>query len=118
MLDFLPGHPELSVPKELTASTYYDLKVWNNALAYLEQAEDTCVFLYKDTVYFMMAYCSGKCRNYAEEERYYRKSLEILPEQGVAKNNLAYCLYRQGKYGEARKILEECLAFMKRKYNN
>ena len=109
VLDFLPGHHELVFPKEIIANTYYDLKMWNNALAYLEQIEEAPVFMYDDTLYFMLGFCSGKCRAYRNEVEYYRKSLAANPDQGIALNNMGYSLYRQGEYTEAKKVFEECL---------
>jgi len=34
----------------------------------------------------------------------------LFPEQQYTRNNLGYCLYRQGKYEEAKAVFEECLA--------
>ena len=109
LLDFFSSHQSLNLPRELLACAYFDLKMWGNALSYLEQVQDESAFLYPYSVYFMMAYCSGKMRNIKDEEAYYRKSLEIFPDQGLARNNLGYCLYKQRRYAEAKKELEESL---------
>ena len=109
LLDFYAKHQSLVLPKELLASVYYDLKMWGNSLSYLEQVEDKSVYLYPYSVYFMMAYCSGKTRNVKDEEVYYRKSLEAYPNQGLARNNLGYCLYKQHRYEEAKEELEQSL---------
>ena len=109
LLDFYSTHQSLILPRELLASAYYNIKMWGNALSYLEQVQDESVYIYSYSVYFMMAYCSSKMRNIRDEEAYYRKSLELFPDQGLARNNLGYCLYKQRRYTEAKKELEASL---------
>lgn len=93
--------------------TYYNMQMWNNALSYLEQYEDvkdpTGIF-YLDNLYFWMAWCYGKKRNYLLEESYYRKTLEVFPDAENALNNLGYCLFKQKKYHEAEEVFQNCLA--------
>lgn len=60
-------------------------------------------------IYWMLAWANGKIKNLAEEERYYRMSLELAPEIEFSWNNLGYCLYKQKKYREALVIFEKCL---------
>lgn len=104
------------VAKELLAFTYYDMCMWNNALAVFEQLEDdfpereygTEIFL-PDTKFFWMAWCYGKKKDYAKEEKYYRKSLKLYPDREYTLNNLGYSLYKQKKYAEAKKVFKKCI---------
>ena len=57
----------------------------------------------------MLAWSYGKLKNYREEEKYYRKSIEIAPDMEFSFNNLGYCLYKQKKYREALDVFKQCL---------
>lgn len=109
VISFIQDHQNMTLPKELAADLYYQSGMWNNALAYLQQVENKSCLLFKYDIYFMMAWCSGKTREYKNEEKYYRKTLELFPDQLHAKNNLGYSLYRQRRYEDALKIFKECL---------
>lgn len=108
IIDFMRKYPDFKVPRELLANTYYAMGMWNNAIAMGETIEQS-VFFYQDDVYFMMAWSYGKIKDYANEEKYYRKCIEIYPEFINANNNLGYCLYKQKRFLEAKDIFEECL---------
>lgn len=110
LLTALQKWPDSIILKELTGYTYYELKMWKNAVAMFESVEDTFLLFPDDLLYFMMAWCYGQVKERHKEERYYRKSLEIVPNEIYAINNLAYCLYGQKKYSEAKTLLEHCLA--------
>lgn len=104
---------DLAVAKELLGFVYYENKMWNNALALFEQIEETdcseCV-LTEDTKFFYMAWCYGKRRDYQNEEKYYKKTLEACKDSDFALNNLGYSLYKQKKYQEAKAAFEKCIA--------
>lgn len=108
MIPFSVSHSDLVLPKELIGYCYYDMKMWNNALAYFEQIEEKTVLTYSCNLYYSMAWCCGKAKLYAEEEKYYKKSIEINPEQLYARNNLGYSYYIQRRYDDAVKIFKEC----------
>lgn len=104
---------DLLVAKELLGYTYYEMKLWNNALAMFEQIEDgnsAEMVLFEDSRMFWMAWCYGKRRDYQNEEKYYRKTLEIYNDSEYALNNLGYSLYKQKKYHEAKDVFEKCIA--------
>lgn len=112
LLRVLQVNDHIYLAKELLGYTYYNMQMWNNALSYLEQYEDvknpTGIF-YLDHLYFWMAWCYGKKRNYPLEEAYYRKTLEVFPDAENALNNLGYCLFKQKKYQEAEEVFQNCL---------
>lgn len=88
------------------------MQMWGNALSYFEQFEDgkpTSRIFLEGTVYFWMAWCYGKKKDYLKEEEYYRKSLEALPIGENTLNNLGYSLYKQRKFKEAQSVFEDCL---------
>ena len=60
-------------------------------------------------IYWMLAWSSGKIKNYADEEKYYRLSYELAPEVQFTLNNLGYSLYKQKKYLQAKDIFQQCL---------
>lgn len=113
LLRVLQINDDIYLAKELLGYTYYNMQMWNNALSYLEQYEDvkdsTGIF-YMDNIYFWMAWCYGKKRNYQLEEAYYRKTLDIFPEAENAMNNLGYSLFKQKKYHDAEEVFRKCLS--------
>ena len=105
-------NPNILLAKELLGYTYYNMQMWGNALSYFEQFEDgkpTSRIFLEGTVYFWMAWCYGKKKDYLKEEEYYRKSLEALPIGDNTLNNLGYSLYKQRKFKEAQSVFEDCL---------
>jgi len=96
--------------KELIAYTYYSMKMWKNAIAYFEQVEENRLFFRDDDIFFMMAWCYGKIKDYKLEEHFYRKVLSINPDNVDSLNNLGYCQYKQKKYNDAKEIFEKCIA--------
>lgn len=102
LLDAMQKYPGIILIKELIAYTYYSMKMWNNAIAYLELIEDSSYFFRKYDVYFMFVWSYGKLKNRRLEEEYYRKSLEENPYNIDTINNLGFCLYTQKKLTEAK----------------
>lgn len=109
LLDAMQRYPEIILIKELIAYTYYSMKMWNNAIAYLELIEDSGLFFRKYDVYFMLAWSHGKLKNCRLEEEYYRKSLVENDCNINTINNLGFCLYTQKKFTEAKELFEQCL---------
>ncbi len=107
LLDFIQIYPEVATPKDCLGCLYEEMKRWYNAIQCYEQLEDS--FFRSENVYFSLAWCYGKVKEYDKEEEYYRKCLEISPQYTYALNNLGYCLYRQKRYEEAEKIFLQCL---------
>lgn len=105
---FIQKCPYFNIPKELLAVLYQDACLWKNSIACLESIKEPLV-LYKDEVFFMLGWAHGKCKELKQSETYYRKCLDIFPERKDVMNNLAYTLYLQKKYTEAKAILEKCL---------
>lgn len=108
--EFHRCHQGYSLPIELLGHTYYEKKMWKNAIAYFESVEDKNIFFRNTQLFFMMAYCYGQMKDHSLEETYYKKVLSEEPEHLDALNNLGYCLYAQKQYVEAKEIFEKCLA--------
>lgn len=108
-LDFISSHPDMIIPKELLAITYQSMKMWRNAIAYYEQAENQSLYFLDDVLHWNLAFCYDKCKDLEHAEEYYKKTLSFNNYFVYARNNLAYCLYREKKYSEAKEILESCL---------
>lgn len=107
---YIQKYPGITVAREYLACTYYDLKMWNNAIAYFESVQEPVLFaLTKDQIHFMLAWAYGKIRDYKKEEENYRIALELFPDGEDTLNNLGYSLYRQKRCQEAKAIFERCL---------
>ena len=109
LLGMMQKYPDLILIRELVGYTYYSMKMWNNAIAYFESVEETGIFFAKNDLYFMLAWSYGKIKNHRAEEEYYRKTVEIIPDNINFLNNLGYSLYLQKKYKEALGYFEKCL---------
>ncbi|MBQ3543955.1 MAG: DUF91 domain-containing protein [Lachnospiraceae bacterium] len=105
---FIQKYPGFKSVQELLGNTYYAMNLWKNALACFENVETSMIFLEED-MHFMMAWSYGKCKDRQNEEKHYRLCLEACPDAVNAMNNLAYCLYLQKRYLEAKEILDKCL---------
>ena len=101
-------YPNYKSPNEILGYTYYNMSMWNNAIACFEKVEQEYYFFMSD-IYWMLAWSSGKIKNYVDEEKYYRLSYELAPEIQFTLNNLGYSLYKQKKYLEAKEIFKQCL---------
>ena len=112
MLTYIQLYPDSAIVNELIGYTYYSMSMWNNAIAYFERVENG-VFFYPNEVPFMIAYSYGKNKIHEEEERCYRRCIELSDEYGfeadIVLNNLGYCLYQQKNYIEAAQIFEKCI---------
>ena len=108
LLSFIQKYPNYKSPYEMLGYTYYNMSMWNNAIACFEKVEQEYYFFMAD-IYWMLAWSSGKVKNYADEEKYYRMSYELAPEVQFTLNNLGYSLYKQKKYLEAKDIFKQCL---------
>lgn len=106
VLSFKQKYPDYIIFDEILADLYEDRKLWRNAIRYYEFIMDKSVFLYQDYIYFSLAWCYAKIRDYKSEEYYYRKCAEITPTYGGVQNNIAYSLMRQKRYLEAEDILK------------
>ena len=108
LTSFIQKYPEYRSPNEMLGYTYYKMSMWNNAIACFEKVEEEYYFFLED-IYWMLAWSSGKIKNYADEEKYYRMSYELAPDAPFTLNNLGYSLYKQKRYLEAREIFRQCL---------
>jgi len=104
---------EIILAKELIGLTYFDMQMWENAIAYFEKVLETNSDsrMFEDGyLYFNLAWSYGKTRELKKEELNYKKLLSLDPGFPFALNNLGYCLYKQKKYTEAKKVFEQCIA--------
>lgn len=105
---FIFKYQEFDSAKELLANIYQQIGMWKNAIACMERVNHPKIFFECD-IYFMLAWAYGKCKETKKEEENYRKCLELYPDAINAMNNLAYSLYTQKRYIEAKDLLEKCL---------
>lgn len=108
LLAFMRKFPDYRAPNELLGYTYYNMSMWNNAIACFERVQQEYYFFLED-IYWMLAWSNGKIKNYADEEKYYRMSYQLAPDIPFTLNNLAYSLYKQKKYLEAKELFRQCL---------
>lgn len=108
LLAFMRKFPNYRAPNELLGYTYYNMSMWNNAIACFERVQQEYYFFLED-IYWMLAWSNGKIKNYADEEKYYRMSYQLAPDIPFTLNNLAYSLYKQKKYLEAKELFGQCL---------
>lgn len=108
LLAFMRKFPNYRSPNELLGYTYYNMAMWNNAIACFERVQQEYYFFLED-IYWMLAWSNGKIKNYADEEKYYRMSYQLAPDIPFTLNNLAYSLYKQKKYLEAKELFGQCL---------
>ncbi len=110
LTSFVQQYPSITIAREYLACIYMNLKMYNNALAYLEGTSKSNLFaICPEEKEFMIAVCYGKLHKLREEEEHYRKVLEINAYRCYAANNLGYCLYKQKRYLEAKDAFEACL---------
>lgn len=108
LLAFMRKFPDYRAPNELLGYTYYNMSMWNNAIACFERVQQEYYFFHED-IYWMLAWSNGKIKNYADEEKYYRMSYQLAPDIPFTLNNLGYSLYKQKKYLEAKELFGQCL---------
>lgn len=108
LLAFMRKFPDYRAPNELLGYTYYNMSMWNNAIACFERVQQEYYFFHED-IYWMLAWSNGKITNYADEEKYYRMSYQLAPDIPFTLNNLGYSLYKQKKYLEAKELFGQCL---------
>lgn len=108
LLAFMRKFPKYRAPNELLGYTYYNMAMWDNAIACFERVQQEYYFFLED-IYWMLAWSNGKIKNYADEEKYYRMSYQLAPDIPFTLNNLAYSLYKQKKYLEAKELFRQCL---------
>lgn len=108
LLAFMRKFPKYRAPNELLGYTYYNMSMWNNAIACFARVQQEYYFFLED-IYWMLAWSNGKIKNYADEEKYYRMSYQLAPDIPFTLNNLGYSLYKQKKYLEAKELFRQCL---------
>ena len=109
LVNYIQENPETILAKEFLGFVYENKKFWNNSIQIFEQVVEKSIFYSYSDIYFHLAWCYGKAKNYIEEEKNYRKCLEFAPEDGLALNNLGYLLYKQRRLDEAEKLILKCL---------
>lgn len=108
----LVENDKIHFARELIAFTYYRLRMWQNAIAYFEQAleiDPNDAIFTEEELCFYLAWSYGKINEFKSEETYYRKLLDLDSDAPSALNNLGYCLYKQKKYIEAKIVFEQCI---------
>ena len=110
LCDFVRRYPNIIIAKEFLAMEYGNQKMWKNQIACLEGINDPMFYCNcMQEYYFSIGYAYGRTKDYASEEKMYRKALEIDPDTLHANNNLGWCLLRQSKFKEAESVLKYCI---------
>ena len=108
LINVLHINPQSMIAKELLGYTYYSMGMWNNALAYFEQLNETNLF-YDYDLYFFMAWSYGKIKDNVNEILFYRKCLGKNDMYPNALNNLGYAYYLNKQFNEALFIFKKCV---------
>lgn len=87
---------------------YYDSN-WESAVRYYKRALKSEGAQAKPDIYFDLAWSYGKLKQLQAEEEAYRKCMALNPQWEYVKNNLGYCLQKQGRYQEAISLFDECI---------
>ena len=109
LVNYIQNNPETILAKEFLGELYCDEKLYYNAISMFEQVAGKSVFYFYEDIYLDLGYCYGKIKNYVEEEKNYRKCLELNSNYGMALNNLGFLLYKQRRLDEAEKLILKCL---------
>jgi len=109
LVNYIQDNPETILAKEFLGYIYEDKKLWYNAISIFEQVAGKSVFYYFAEIYFSLAWCYGKVKEYSAEEENYRKCLKENQNYEWALNNLGWSLYKQKKFADAEKIFLQCL---------
>ena len=91
------------------AAAYQSEQNWHSAADYYRRALKSEPAWGFPGMYSGLAWCSGKLKDYAEEEKAYRSCLELDPDYEFARNNLGWSLMKQRRYQEAIETFEECI---------
>lgn len=99
--------------KEMIGFTYYSMNMWENAIAYFEQAleiDPNDASFTEEELCFYLGWSYGRIKGFKSAETYYKRLLDLNPTTPSALNNLGYCLFKQKKYAEAKSVFEQCIA--------
>ncbi|MGI6688407.1 MAG: endonuclease NucS domain-containing protein [Christensenellales bacterium] len=113
LLPFLRSYPKLNVVKELLGYTYYEQKMWKNAIAYYEMVyhdDKSAGIEFYDWIAFKLAWSYSSEKNHDQAARYYEEVLKIFPKAPYAKNNLGLSFLELKKYEKALEIFDECIS--------
>ena len=105
----IQDYPNHILPKEFLADYYYEKRKWEQALPLLEDVYQKGMLFDLIEMDWRLSYCYGKCGDLENEEHYLRLYGTESSKDGYYRNNLGYCLYRQGKYEEAEKLFLESM---------
>lgn len=94
--------------KELLVIAHYTNKQWGNSVAFAEQIDEP-MFVFKDELFFNMAWCYGKLRETEHEIEAYEKCLSEWENHPFALNNLGYAYYKNRQYKKALSVFDDCL---------
>jgi arylsulfatase A-like enzyme/Flp pilus assembly protein TadD len=76
------------------------------ALAVLRQAEGQIVYGQRETIDVMFGATLSRMGRFQEAADYFRRALEIEPDNAAAARDLGYCLYKSGLFAEAASFYE------------
>jgi tetratricopeptide (TPR) repeat protein len=91
------------------AESHYNLQNWKEALHNYQKALESDLGREIMQVHFDAAWCLGKLGKHVEEEKCYRRCLDLDPDWPYARNNLGWSLYKQSRFAEALEIFDDCI---------
>lgn len=104
---------DIAIYQELLGIAYYNEKLYNSALSYLERIADNYDSIshmyYLDQLYFYMGYAYSKVKDHGSAIESYEKAYEINPNAEWVCNNLGYEYYLIKQYDKALEWLQICL---------
>lgn len=83
------------------AYIYYNQKNWTEAFICFDAGVSAGEIYKSATVYFDMAWCCDKLRQYDKSVEYYKKCIQIAPDYQFANNNLGYAYKMLKDYKQA-----------------
>lgn len=91
------------------AEFYFEQENWRTAYVYFLKALKGSPQITTAMIPWGAADCCLALKDYAMAETHYRQCYDTAPDFTEGRNNLGWCLYKQGKYEEALKVYDEAI---------
>lgn len=91
------------------AEIYCEQENWRSAYGYFLKALKGAPDIATAFVPYRAAGCCFALKDYAKAEKHLRQCYEVSPDFSEGRNDLGWCLYKQGKYEEALQVFDEAI---------